>query len=211
MTTRDAAGYLCRTPALRSPLPPASRMRAIRRVVLPLAAIAVAVAVAACGPGGDASRDGATTVSAATDTAATATAAADTAAVDTAVADTAAMDTAVARTPESDPWLFEGIPNFEDLVALRDGDWLVVLASAARDGAPPAPTIVRAADARIAAVQQRAWNARLVPFAVPSERLPAFAPGLVVLVLGPFARADAERRLADARRVAPDAYLKAGW
>lgn len=123
-----------------------------------------------------------------------------------------ASDTAVvARTPATDPWLFEGIPNFEDLVATRDGDWLVVLGSVGRDGAAPRPTIMRAADDRIAAVQQRAWNARMVPFAVASEELPAFAPGLTVLVLGPHARADAERRLTDARVVAPDAYLKAGW
>ena len=179
-------------------------MRPLRHVV---PSLAVAAALAACGADDDASRTDRGADSAPTDAATR-----DTATRDTATRDTATRDTAVvARTPATDPWLFEGIPNFEDLVATRDGDWLVVLASVPRDGAPPRPTLVRAADDRIAAVQQRAWNAGIVPFAVASEELPAFAPGLTVLVLGPHARADAERRLADARAVAPDAYLKAGW
>ena len=66
-------------------------------------------------------------------------------------------------------------------------------------------------DAQVAATQQRVWNTGRVPFAVPTEELPAFAPGLVVLVLGPFERADAEREWAAIRHVVPDAYLKAGW
>lgn len=120
--------------------------------------------------------------------------------------DTSAAD----RTPETDPWLFEGIPNFEDLVAGREGDWLVVLGSAERAGRPEA-TIMRAADPRLAAIQQRVWNTGTVPFAVASEELPAFTPGLTVLVLGPYPRAAADERLAEMRGVVPDAYLKAGW
>jgi len=124
-----------------------------------------------------------------------------------AVRDTVPVD----RTPETDPWLLEGIPNFEDLVAGRDGDWLVVLGSSERSGAPLAPTVMAAPDPGLAAVQQRAWNARRVPFVVASEELPALEPGFTVVVLGPFARAQAERQLAALRGVVPDAYLKEGW
>jgi hypothetical protein len=124
-----------------------------------------------------------------------------------AVRDTSSVD----RTPETDPWLFEGIPNFEDLVAGRDGDWLVVLGSSQRFGAPPAPTVMAAADPGLAAAQQRAWNAGRVPFVVASEELPALEPGFTVVVLGPFARAQAERQLAALRGGVPDAYLKEGW
>lgn len=114
------------------------------------------------------------------------------------------------RTPETDPWLFEGIPTFEDLVAGREGDWLVVLGSAERAGGAAA-TIMRAADPGLAAIQQRVWNAGAVPFAVASEDLPAFAPGLTVLVLGPYPRPVANSRLAEVRGVVPEAYVKAGW
>jgi len=124
-----------------------------------------------------------------------------------AVQDTLSVD----RTPETDPWLFEGIPNFEDLVAGREGDWLVVLASSPRTGARPVPTLMAAADPRLAAVQQRAWNAGRVPFVVASEELPALEPGFTAVVLGPFARAEAERQLATLRGVVPDAYVKEGW
>lgn len=115
------------------------------------------------------------------------------------------------RTPATDPWLFEGIPNFEDLVADRDGDWLIVLGSAPRAGAPPRPTIMTAADPGLAAAQQRAWNTGRVPFVVGSEALPAFEPGFTVVVLGPFARPQAEAQLAAVREVVPDAYLNEGW
>lgn len=114
------------------------------------------------------------------------------------------------RTPETDPWLFEGIPNFEDLVSGREGDWLVVLGSAERAGGTAA-TIMRAADPGLAAIQQQVWNAGAVPFAVASEELPTFAPGLTVLVLGPYAKPTADYRLAELRTVVPDAYLKSGW
>lgn len=117
----------------------------------------------------------------------------------------------VNRTPETDPWLVEGIPNFEDLVAGRNGDWLVVLGSSKRSGAAPAATVMAAADRELAAVQQRAWNSGRVPFVVASEELPAFEPELVVVVLGPFARMQAERQLAALGGVIPDAYLKEGW
>ncbi|CAN5727427.1 hypothetical protein BH23GEM11_BH23GEM11_04430 [soil metagenome] len=115
------------------------------------------------------------------------------------------------RTPETDPWLFEGIPNFEDLVDRRNGDWLVVLGSSRRSGAVPSPTIMASADAGLASIQQRAWNAGRVPFVVASEELPAFERGLTVVVLGPFARDVAERELTALRSSATDAYLKAGW
>jgi hypothetical protein len=115
------------------------------------------------------------------------------------------------RTPQTDPWLFEGIPNFEDLVANRDGDWVVVLASAERSGAAPRPTIMTATDPGLAAVQQRVWNAGLVPFVIPSERLPGLSPKLVVVVLGPFAKQEAERQVAALRAIVPDAYVKKSW
>lgn len=133
---------------------------------------------------------------------------------DTATPARPATDTARARgdrTPQTDPWLFEGIPNFEDVVALREGDWMIVLASATRPGPPLSPTILRSRDARLAAIQQRAWNAGEVPWVVASEELPAFAPGLTVLVLGPYPRAVALERLAAATALAPDAYVKSGW
>ncbi len=117
----------------------------------------------------------------------------------------------VDRTPATDPWLFEGIPNFEDLVSGRDGDWFVVLGAAPRTGVPPRPTIMAAADPGIAAVQQRVWNTGRVPFVVGSEALPAFETGFMVVVLGPFARPQADAQLSAVREVVSDAYLKAGW
>lgn len=117
----------------------------------------------------------------------------------------------VDRTPATDPWLFEGIPNFEDLVAGRKGDWLVVLGASQRAGAMPRPTIMTAADPGLAAVQQRAWNTGRVPFVVGSEALPAFEPGFTVVVLGPFAKPQAEAQLAAIQEVVPDAYLNEGW
>lgn len=120
------------------------------------------------------------------------------------------VDSAVNRTPQTDPWLFEGIPNFEDLVAGREGDWLVVLGSAERVGGTAA-TIMKASDPGLAAIQQRVWNAGAVPFAVASEEIPTFAPGLTVLVLGPYPKQAAEERLAELRGAVPDAYVKAGW
>jgi len=117
----------------------------------------------------------------------------------------------VDRTPATDPWLFEGIPNFEDLVAGRDGDWLVVLGSSRREGAPPRPTIMAAADPGLAAVQQRVWNTGRVPFVVGSDALPAFEAGFIVVVLGPFARPQADAQLSAIGEVVADAYLKEGW
>lgn len=115
------------------------------------------------------------------------------------------------RTPKTDPWLFEGIPNFEDLVAGRDGDWLVVLGSSVHSGKPSAPTIMAATDPKLAATQQQAWNTGRVPFVVDSTELPGFEPGFKVVVLGPYAKAQAEAQLAAINGVVSDAYLKQGW
>lgn len=115
--------------------------------------------------------------------------------------------------------MFEGIPPFGDGVAMRKGDWLVVLGSFAptgRAGAKPGPagptaTIVRASDPRVAARQQQLWNANRVPWAVWSDAIPRFEKGLVVVVEGPYPKDEAERQLAALRDVVPDAYLKRGW
>ena len=115
------------------------------------------------------------------------------------------------RTPETDPWLFEGIPNFEDLLAGRDGDWLVVLGSSVHSGKPSAPTIMATADPKLAAVQQQVWNTGRVPFVVDSTELPGFEPGFTVVVLGPYTKAQAEDQLAAISGVVSDAYLKQGW
>lgn len=115
------------------------------------------------------------------------------------------------RTPETDPWLFEGIPNFEDLVAGRDGDWLVVLGSSPHSGKPSAPTIMATDDPKLAAAQQQAWNTGRVPFVVDSAELPGFEPGFTFVVLGPYAKAQAEAQLAAISDVVSDAYLKQGW
>jgi hypothetical protein len=115
------------------------------------------------------------------------------------------------RTPKTDPWLFEGIPNFEDLVAGRDGDWLVVLGSSPHSGKPSAPTIMAAADPKLATAQRQAWNTGRVPFVVDSEEQPGLEPGFRVVVLGPYSKAQAEAQLAAISGVVPDAYLKLGW
>lgn len=115
------------------------------------------------------------------------------------------------RTPKTDPWLFEGIPNFEDLVTGRDGDWLVVLGSSVHAEKPSAPTIMAAADPKLAAAQQQAWNIGRVPFVVDSAELPGLEPGFTVVVLGPYAKAQAEAQLAAISEVVTDAYLKQGW
>lgn len=122
-----------------------------------------------------------------------------------------ALPTRVNRTPETDPMFFEGIPNWEDVLALREGDWLVVLGSAERTGAPRNPTITRASDPSLAAIQQALWNEGSIPWIISSEELPAFAPGLTVIVLSPMPRGEATERLADLRSVVPDAYVKSGW
>lgn len=122
--------------------------------------------------------------------------------------------------PETHGVVFEGIPPFEDLIADRDGDWFVVLGSfpVAPGVEPDRPgrtarsaTLMRPDDAQAAALQQRLWNEGVVPFAVRSDVLPNFAPGAVVLVVGPYPRTQAEERMASLRTVAPDAYLKSGW
>jgi hypothetical protein len=122
--------------------------------------------------------------------------------------------------PETHGVVFEGIPPFEDLIADRDGDWLVVLGSFPiasgveldRPGRTArTATLMRPSDPQAAALQQKLWNEGVVPFVARSDVLPNFAPGAVVLVVGPYPRANAEDRLAALRRVAPDAYLKSGW
>lgn len=115
------------------------------------------------------------------------------------------------RTPETDPWLLEGIPPFEDLVAMREGDWLVVLGSFGDVKPPARGSVRRSAVPAVAALQQRAWNAGLVPFVLASSSLPAFEPGRTVVVLGPFPKTQAEHVRAGLRDAVPDVYLKSGW
>jgi hypothetical protein len=123
------------------------------------------------------------------------------------------------RSPETGPMMFEGIPPWEDVVAMREGDWLINLGSFAADGAPgqkpgpggPTATIVRASDERVAAVQQKLWDANRVPWAVCSNVVPGLDDGLVVVVHGPYGRAEADEQLASLREIVPGAYLKRGW
>jgi len=119
----------------------------------------------------------------------------------------------VARRPN-----LEGIPNWEDVVSLREGDWLIVLGSwriDAERGERPGPghtsTVTRASDERVAARQQALWNADVIPWAIRSDLVPRLEPGLTVLVTGPYPRELAEQRMAALREIVPDAYIKRGW
>ena len=70
-----------------------------------------------------------------------------------------------AGTGEIDPWLLEGIPNFEDVVALRKGDWIVILASGRAD-ASESPTVTLSDRPGIAALQKKLWREKIVPWIV---------------------------------------------
>ena len=121
------------------------------------------------------------------------------------------------RTPETESEMFEGIPDYEEAIAAREGDWFVVLGSyRIRADADPLPSgsdgsIERSGSAAIAGVQQRLWDAGHVPLVVRSDAVPRFQRGLAVIVVGPLTRSHAEAELARLREIVPDAYVKAGW
>lgn len=122
----------------------------------------------------------------------------------------------VADTVNSRP-SFEGIPNFEDVVALRDGDWLILLSSV--DGVhvrAPGPgqaagSLMEASHPELADVQQRVWNDGHIPWIIASDEVPRMDPGRTLLILGPHPRAVAERRLQEVEPLVPGARLVRGW
>lgn len=112
---------------------------------------------------------------------------------------------------------FEGIPNFEDVVAMREGDWIVVLTSV--DGVyvkspgrgQAAGSVMKSEQADIARVQQNVWNRGLIPWVVASDEFPNLESGRTLLILGPYPKEIAEAQLAKTSRVVPGARLELAW
>lgn len=123
----------------------------------------------------------------------------------------------IADPPGSSRPNLEGIPNFEDVVALRSGDWIVLLASIggtyveSPGRGQAAGSVTEARHPDLAEVQQRLWNRDYVPWVVASEELPGLESGQTVLILGPYPKDDAERILAETRSFVPGARLRLGW
>lgn len=132
---------------------------------------------------------------------------------------TGGADAANAPTPERAerrPTL-GGNPDFEDVVAAREGDWVVILGTVdGRHVDPPGPgsmaaSVEEASEPTLAEVQRRVWNAGLTPWVVASDHLPARDPGQTLLILGPFTSAEADQRLEEVWEIAPEARVEPGW
>ncbi len=108
-------------------------------------------------------------------------------------------------------------PRFEDVVATREGDWVVILAEVdglhveAVGGGSAAASVEESPHPDLAEVQRQAWSLDLIPWVVASDELPALQPGRTLVILGPYTSEAADARLEAVQAVAPGARVEPGW
>ena len=105
-----------------------------------------------------------------------------------------------AATEATPPAATKATPKATPPIARTSGKWFIILGSY-----PKAES--NRANERLNFIRQRGYDARIVE----SDDYPNLKSGLLVVVMGPFARSEAEGIKNKMRSVVPDAYAKSGW
>ncbi len=104
---------------------------------------------------------------------------------------------ATRATPAATP---KATPKATPPIASTSGKWFIILGSYPRAES-------NKANQRLNFIRERGYDARIVN----SDDYPNLKGGLLIVVMGPFARNEAEGIKNKMRSVVPDAYAKSGW